>query len=220
MQCASNLLVEHCRRIKEHDMSCMLMPKWSFKALLLGGMIIGSMAEVSAADSTRRITVQDAIDPEAWQPGVEHQLLDRLEGDWVTDTIMKKPGLQTTQTQGISSNRWILGGRFMEFSRQAHDEGPVVGRSILGFDEHAAYFSVKFDSLVGRPITARGDYDEENESIIFSGTVFNRQAGGEVPFRQILEFHGEDRFVQRVIVQLPQPGERELAWIEYTDVEH
>ncbi|MCH2161862.1 MAG: DUF1579 domain-containing protein [Phycisphaerales bacterium] len=155
---------------------------------------------------------------QTWKSSLEHGRLGQLEGKWDTETTMMMPGMAPMESRGISTNRWILGGRFMECRQQEDDDSPVSSLVLLGFDERDGkkrYFATGFDSMATHSVVSHGSYDEDKDAIILSGKEHDPGSGGEVSFRQVLEFHGEHQFNLRIYFDLPQVGEQELARIEY-----
>lgn len=108
--------------------------------------------------------------------GPQHQLLAKLEGNWVTKSkAWMAPDQPPEESTGSSVNKMMYGGRFLRMEYTDTMEGkPVAGMVILGFDgitkkyicaslgsmSTAIFFYEGPDSPDGKTITQEGHYDD------------------------------------------------------------
>jgi hypothetical protein len=104
-------------------------------------------------------------------PGPEHTRLAVFEGVWRHRGTFSIQGQAPLYFTGTTTNRMILGGRFLE-SRSATAEGPfpIESFTVFGFDRRSSDFTaVGFDSLGTYHVTAAGKPAPESQPITMSG---------------------------------------------------
>jgi hypothetical protein len=86
----------------------------------------------------------------AGTPGPEHKKLDGMIGTWDTKvTMWMAPGAPPATSGGISTNRWIFGGRYMEQKFSGTFMGmPFSGLGYTGYDNvKKQYFGTWMDNM-------------------------------------------------------------------------
>jgi hypothetical protein len=107
-------------------------------------------------------------------PSEPHRALAALEGTWDTRSkIWTAPGASPQESGGVSVNRMILGGRFLEQSFK----GDMMGQSfegfgITGYDNYKKkYLSTWVDNLGTTIMLTEGTPDASGKVITSTSTV-------------------------------------------------
>ena len=145
------------------------------------------------------------------EPGSEHGLLARLEGDWrVTGTWAFPPTDITTQVDTVMQNRLIMGGLFLEFTT-AFEDGLIGSRAFFGYDPHErCYVGFSFSCLTPRIDTEKGAYDRQADSLALEGVEPFGDTGKTLRFRREFNFIASDKLGLRILYP-DAPPERRVA---------
>ena len=190
----------------------LLMARGVLFAGIAAGLVIGLMARGSAARD------QPLIEPPLEQPVLGHPLLNRLAGEWVTETVLMKPGMEPVRTPGMSSNRWTSDGRLMECRWIEDGDDAPSGLFVFGFDEQAesgGNFTLRLEHDAGHGGTVRGVHDRSADALMLTGTDFDPESGEKMTVRRVLEFKSRDHVRLRTLARVPLMGEQELARIDF-----
>jgi hypothetical protein len=107
-------------------------------------------------------------------PNENHQLLEHLAGNWTTAAkFWMDPKAEPETSNGTSSAKMIMGGRFLEqnFTGTAMGQ-PFEGRGLLGYDNLKKEFtSVWFDNMATGIMTGSGKYDDVAKTITSEGSM-------------------------------------------------
>lgn len=129
---------------------------------------------------------------EASQPGEEHALIATLAGEWSQVVrLQPAPGAEILTFEGTSTNRMVLGGRFlMSESTLLVPGAEAAGIGFLGFDRRTEEFiTLGLDEVGTYWVSGRGTADESGRVITMSGEDFD----------PIMEHTQEYDFVYRLI---------------------
>ncbi len=120
-------------------------------------------------------------------PGENHKALEPLVGNWNHMVrYWMDPNAKPEESKGTSTNRWILGGRFLQAEAKGNMNGqPFEGMGITGYDNlKGEYQSMWIDNMVTGFMLATAQYDATlktfNETGSFSCPMTNEKAR---PFR-------------------------------------
>ena len=108
------------------------------KTMLPLALIISSSALFSATQSQdsspgEELARMQALGEKYGTTNENHELLKRLEGDWIT--VMTIMGME--QEPGTTSNRMILGGRYLAADYAGNVAGmPYEGKMPVGFENY------------------------------------------------------------------------------------
>jgi hypothetical protein len=156
---------------------------------------------------------------ELMQPGPEHERLKLFEGEWDMSTRMWMPGQPEIKTDGTSTNRLILGGRFLEMRAVSKMVGANwESLTILGFDRrHDVFTFVGYDTWGTYYVTASGTYVEEKKKLILSGEDTDPVMGMKQKYSFIYTWTNEDTFtIELVFIDFPGVEQKEYRMIEIT----
>jgi hypothetical protein len=151
-------------------------------------------------------------------PTPEHQQLGSFAGTWSFESRWRGADGKSHTRTGISENRWILGGRFLECDATGQGEGErVESRIVLGFDpRQQRYFAVLLDSLTSYFLQPTGTYRASTRSFVLSGKERDPGAGSAFSYRLLLRVEGPDRYVIEVYFDTPGPAPMRLIEAVYT----
>jgi len=171
--------------------------------LLISLFIFATPGLVTCQEMNDSLDQQEmmALYMELAQPGEEHDLMEKLTGEWQVDmTFWMEPGGGPISSTGTAVNEMILGGRFL----QMKGEGEVIGvpsenLNIVGFDRRfEVYTIVGFDTWGTYFITARGTYDEATESITMYGEDADPIMGITQKYDIVIKFVSDDKYITRI----------------------
>lgn len=156
------------------------------KIVALGLLVaLGAGIAVSTADEP----------PGPAQPQREHQWLQQLEGDWITEAeITLQPGEPPVTTTGAESNHLLGGFWSVGVHRGEYQGAPFTGIFTLGYDpEQNEYVGTWIDSLSSHLWTYEGTRDASGKALTLYTEGPCPQAGGKVvKLREVLEIVDQD----------------------------
>ena len=115
--------------------------------------------------------------PEIARPGLEHERLQALIGNWKAETrAWRRPDAPVEEGKGTMSNFWMLDGLFVGQEYKSRAQRPKYqGLGALGYDSiRKVYTSVWLDTASTSIYTAIGSCD-------VSGNVFTLEGGCQDP---------------------------------------
>ncbi|HUP49650.1 MAG TPA: DUF1579 domain-containing protein [Thermoanaerobaculia bacterium] len=131
-------------------------------------------------------------------PGDAHRLLDQMAGTWnVTLKWWPAPGAPAQESAGVSENRWILGGRYVEqrFNGTAMGQ-PFEGIGYTGYDNiRKEYFGTWIDSMSTALMTTTGTAEEGGKKWTFKGTMGDPVTGKAMAVEEKITVVSPDRHV-------------------------
>lgn len=140
-----------------------MIKKLSFVVLFILATVASTIA-----DESRKALIQEL--KKAGRPGVEHQILRRLEGKWkVRGLIRISPESNPEMISGTAKLNWIHGRRFLiqEFDCPQLDF-PYSGTGILGYDTLLNEFTGAWcDTSNTGLATWKGTFDQEQNRLVF-----------------------------------------------------
>ena len=135
------------------------------------------------------------------QPGPEHERLARLAGDWEQEVkFWMSAGAEPMTFTGSSTGEMILGGRFLQTKGIMKSAmGDSESLNIMGFDRRTKkYTSAGFDTWGTYFVTAQGDFDEEDGTIVLHGEDYDPVFEINQTFNIVLKFEGDDKYTVRL----------------------
>ncbi len=175
-------------------------PRIGLTTILWALMLTGVTAQVEM-DSAKQAEMM-ALFQQLNTPGEEHKRLEGLVGNWDMEVkIWSQPGAEPTVFKGKSTNKMILGGRFLE-SRSTSGEGEMYTEAltIIGYDmRHKKYTSVGYDTWGTYYVMAAGEYDDKTKSIVMSGEDYDPIMKFTQKWDFVLKFIDNDKYVWEII---------------------
>jgi hypothetical protein len=130
-------------------------------------------------------------------PGPAHKALESLVGEWdVVTKVWMAPGAPPTETKGSTTNKWILGGRFLQSDMSGEMMGmPMTGFGLTGYDNFKKkYFNLWADNLGTGMYLAEGTADAAGKVFTYHVKMDDVMTGEkDKPFKYIQRIESADR---------------------------
>lgn len=131
----------------------------------------------------------------AGTPGDAHKALDAMTGTWNTVIrFYQAPGAPPEESTGISENRWILGGRYLEQRFKGSAMGqPFEGIGYTGYDNlRKQYVGTWMDSMSTAVMYTTGTATAPGKWK-FAGTMDDPMTGKAQPLEELITVDGPDK---------------------------
>ena len=168
-----------------------------------------------------------AMDPKAMQemmmkaaaPGPQHELLQKLEGEW--DLVVKSsmdPSQPPSETKSSSVVRTLMGGRYSQEESTGEFEGmPFTGMGITGYDNALGkYVSIWIDNMGTGIMTSKGTADATGRVINWIGESTDPATGKPSKMRMVTRFTDDDHHTFEMYAKAPDGKEIKMMEISYT----
>jgi hypothetical protein len=131
----------------------------------------------------------------AGTPGEAHKALEGMVGTW--NTVIKfypAPGSPAQESTGVSENRWILGGRYLEQRFQGSAMGqPFEGVGYTAYDNiRKQYAGTWMDSMSTAIMTTTGSATGPGQWK-FTGSMDDPVTGKSQPMEETITVDGPDK---------------------------
>lgn len=145
------------------------------------------------------IMAQTPEEMKAWQenmtPGIEHQWLASMDGEWhATIRMWMDPSQPPTESKGSTVNEMIMGGLYQRSSHTGNMMGmPFTGESITGYDKAQKKFLATWIDNFGSSIMfMEGEYNPETNTLTLEGDMVDPATGKNIHIREIFTKTSED----------------------------
>ena len=158
---------------------------------------------------------------EAGTPGVQHQMLEPLVGEWKATSSWRMSPTHAPEKSTASAKRtWVLGGRFLqEQYDDANAEHPVKGIGMMGFENVTKQFTTAwFDTMSTAIWQSSGSVDATSKNFAFEGEGSCPMTGGLKKTRSELEIVSTNKNVFRMFDKTPEGKEFKALEIVYERV--
>jgi uncharacterized protein DUF1579 len=152
-------------------------------------------------------------------PGPGHQALQPLVGNWDAKiTTWMAPGAPATISEGVSENRWILGGRYLE---QKYD-GKVMGQTVSGLGYTAydnfrkQYLGAWMDTMGTSILEMSGSADPSGKIVSMEGKIDDFMSGKPVSVQSKVRILDDDHNTWEMWSPAPDGKMFKTMEIEYS----
>lgn len=131
-------------------------------------------------------------------PGPVHEMMAKNVGTWKTSTTFwNYPGAEPATSEGTAEMESILGGRYFKTIHLSDVMGmPMEGWSIEGYDNGKKEFmSIWIDNMGSGMAFSWGKYDEESDSYLHNGRMYDAMAGMDKDFRSVTKIVGDNKMI-------------------------
>lgn len=195
------------------------------KNIALASMCFAAGVALAASRGPAAAPEQDPPADEAmarWmatiQPGEQHELLKRFEGEW--DSVLTMSGMGAPiASAGTSTSRAVLGGRFI----MSNDSTTMMGQpwesvSFLGFDRFKNKFIACSMSTMGtNMLTMEGLLDQAGKVITLYGPMDEPMTGEhDKTVKYVFRLIDENNYVFEIHDLGIVPGETKVIEVKYT----
>jgi hypothetical protein len=150
-------------------------------------------------------------------PGPEHQRLLKGVGIWsVTVKGWMVPGGEPTVSKGVSVQRAILGGRYVQYDFQGDMMGmPFAGFGVSGYDRfNQKYVSLWLDTMGTGFYLTEGTCDAAGKVCTETGVWDDCMTGKKMPVKLVYTHSSDDAFTMDMYTV--QDGGKEAKMMELT----
>jgi hypothetical protein len=188
-------------------------------------LTLTATAALSAADKPKSPPAMSAEEKAAMEamakaatPGPEHKKLEHMVGTWNTKvTMWMAPGTPPATSSGTSTNRWILGGRYMEQKFSGTFMGqPFSGLGYTGYDNvKKQYFGTWMDNMGTGIMISSGAMDGAN-TWKFKGTMADPMTGKDTTVDETITVKDKDHHTLEMYGPGPDGKSFKMMEITYT----
>lgn len=146
---------------------------------------------------------------EASTPGEAHTMLKSYAGTWKASVKEWMPGNPEPRiSKGISINKPILGGRFLEQKYTAMTKGEKFeGQGILGYDNLSKkYTSTWIDTMTTAQFSQEGTYDPAAKIITMKGSMVCPMTKKEMPAKTTMTLVDKNSYTFEMYANDPSSG--------------
>ncbi len=210
------------------------------KRMIVAALAVASLVAVAAAAQEKKPAApkpetakpqaqeQPKMSPEARkameayekaaQPGPNHKFLAQFAGTWVaTSKWWTGPG-EPEVSKGVSENRMILGGRYLQERYEGAAMGkPFHGMGLIGFDNVSKEFvSIWVDDISTGIMTGTATLDASGKVLNSVDTMNDPLTGRPTKSRSVLKVVSADEHIMEMYG--PGPDGKEMLVMEITYV--
>jgi hypothetical protein len=135
------------------------------------------------------------------QPGEHHKLLERLVGEWNTETRLFLGGQATPAEKGTAQTGWLMEGRWLKTTSKGTMLGqPFEGFSVMGYDNFKmSYVVTSLTSMDTAMIRQEGDMDPGGKVLLAYGTLDEYTTGEhDKMVKTLWRFESADKIVMEI----------------------
>ena len=146
---------------------------------------------------------------EASTPSEAHTALKAYVGTWKAEVKEWMPGNPEPRlTKGISINKLILGGRFLEQKYVSTAKGEKFeGQGIIGYDNLAKkYTSTWIDTMTTSQFIQDGTYDPSTKIIAMTGSMTCPMTKKDMPAKTTLSMVDKNSYTFEMFAKDPETG--------------
>ena len=154
----------------------------------------------------------------AGMPGDAHKKLDVFVGTWDTKiTMWMMPGADPMSHNGSSTNRWIMGGRYLEQSFKGSMMGmPFDGLGYTGYDNvKKQYWGTWMDSMSTGMMTSTGS-SADGKLFRFDATMADPMTGKDAAIEETITIVDADHHTLEMWAPGPDGKKFKTMEIQYS----
>jgi hypothetical protein len=188
-------------------------------AILLSSMIVVAQ-DASKKSPTMTAEEKAAMDAmmKAATPGEGHKKLAGMVGTWDATVKMFQPGAPPQVSSGISENKWVLGGRWVQEQFTGNFMGmPFSGIGYTGYDNiKKQYVGTWMDSMSTSMMTSSGTADASGKTYEFNSTMDDPASGKSMPVKSKVIVTDDDHHTMEMWSPGPDGKMYKMMEITYT----
>jgi hypothetical protein len=157
-------------------------------ALLVAAVAIAKEGDTPAATSAAEQAAMQKM-MEMATPGEAHKKLEPMVGTWTTTvTMWMDPAAPPQTSEGVSENRMVLGGRWLEQRFEGTFlGGPFSGIGYTGYDNAKNhYVGWWMDTATTAAMMSIGKADASGKKMTFQGAMDDPMTGEPVQLKDVL----------------------------------
>jgi len=185
-------------------------------AILLSSVAV--FAQETPKMSAEEKAQMDAM-MKAGTPGEAHKKLSSMVGTWDAKVKMypMQPGAPVQQSTGVSENKWILGGRWVQETFNGDFMGmPFSGIGFTGYDNiKKQYVGTWMDSMSTSVMMSMGG-PTSDKTYEFNSTMDDPMSGKSMPVKSKMTVTDDDHHVMEMWAPAPDGKMFKMMEITYT----
>lgn len=173
--------------------------------------------------TNRLLSQADSAAMKTWManmtPGDVHKMIAKADGQWkVETTLWMTPGQPPVKSNGTSTNKMILGGRYQQSEFKGDMMGmPFEGMSLLGYDNADKTFtSTWMDNMGTGTMTLKGTWDDATKSINFKGNMLDQMTNKSTDVREVFTIVDDNNQKMEMYAAGPDGKEYKSMEIKFT----
>lgn len=202
--------------------------------VLLASIVAVSASNLIAAEKKMGKEMRDMpkmdgkMDPKMMEamkfgtPGENHKVLDILVGNWThAARSWMAPDAKPEESKGTSTNKWILGGRFLQSDVKGNMMGmPFEGLGMMGYDNmKGVYQGLWMDNMMTGIMSSTAQYDAATKTFNESGSFSCPMTGEKnMSFRAVWKIIDANSYTYEMFQKDPDGKEFKMIEIAYSRV--
>jgi hypothetical protein len=154
----------------------------------------------------------------AGMPGDPHKKLNAMVGSWDTKIAMwMMPGMDPLTSSGLSTNQWVMGGRYLEQRYKGDFSGmPFEGLGYTGYDNvKQQYWGTWMDNMSTGMMTSTGTLSADGKSWDFDATMADPTTGKDSTVKEKVTITDADHHVMEMWGPAPDGKVFKMMEIHY-----
>jgi Protein of unknown function (DUF1579) len=187
-------------------------------AILLSSMTALAQSQPKKEMSAEEKAAMDAM-MKAGSPGEQHKQLARMAGKWDTTVKMyQAPGAPPQVSTGVSENKLVLGGRWVQETFNGTFMGmPFSGIGYTGYDNiKKQYVGTWMDTMSTSVMQSAGTADASGKNFEFSATMDDPVTGKAVTTKSTMTVTDENHHTMEMWMPGPDGKMFKMMEINYT----
>jgi uncharacterized protein DUF1579 len=187
-------------------------------AILLSSMTALAQDQPKKEMSAEEKAAMDAM-MKAGSPGEQHKQLARMAGKWDTTVKMyQAPGAPPQISTGVSENKLVLGGRWVQETFNGTFMGmPFSGIGYTGYDNiKKQYVGTWMDTMSTSVMQSAGTADASGKNFEFSATMDDPVTGKAVTTKSTMTVTDENHHTMEMWMPGPDGKMFKMMEINYT----
>lgn len=151
-------------------------------------------------------------------PGPQHEFLDNMAGTFDVKLVMwMDPSAPPIESTGTMTNRWVLGGRYLQGEYTSTFLGqPFAGMSLTGYDNAQGVFQGTWIDTMGTGMMPVSTGHRSGNTITFDREMFDPMQGKMVGEREVVTVQDRDHHSMVMYMVGPDGSTTKSMEIEYT----
>jgi hypothetical protein len=158
---------------------------------------------------------------QAWmaaaKPGVQHEWMAKLAGEWTTEMKMFDPAMGESGGKGTMKVEMVMGGRFQHsFYKGEFMGAPFEGSGLMGYDNVTKkYQSTWADNMSTMMMMSTGDYNKDTQELTMTSEFTDPTTMKKIASREVSKFIDNNRWTMSFF-HTKEGKEEKVMEINYT----
>src|SRR5215213_1803094 len=175
------------------------------RSWFVAGLLCICMCLPAFGQEQKQMSAEEKAMMEAWMksmaPGASHKALDGMVGNWNTSVkSWMSPGAAPMESTGVSENKWVLGGRFIEQRFKGNFMGqPFEGIGYTGYDNvKKEYTGTWMDNMGTGTMVSNGWAEANGKTMHFRSSMGDPMSGRNMPMDEKITVVDKDTHIMEM----------------------